>query len=129
MTTPLPRLDAGALIALARQADASRACGACAALQSKGWDSLSPGQDAQALERTATLRTEGEDEPTLQEHHPDGTHAWSPAAPMALGYHPYNRCDVWRCRACGRLFLRYTEYGGYYQDERIRLVDPDLVVA
>jgi hypothetical protein len=127
--TSLPRLDAHGLIALAREADTSRDCGMCSGLQSRGWDSLSPGQDAQALERIATLRDEREDEPTLQEHHPDGTHGWSAEAPVALGYHPYNRCDVWRCTACRHVFLRYTEYGGYYQDERIRLVDPGLVVV
>ena len=61
---------------------------------------------------------------------PPGRHArLVSAGPVALGYHPYNRCDVWRCTACRRVFLRYTEYGGYYQDERIRLVDPGLVVA
>ena len=32
-----------------------------------------------------------------------------------------------RCR-CPRPFLRYTEYGGYYQDERIREIDAALVV-
>jgi hypothetical protein len=27
---------------------------------------------------------------------------------------------VWQCVGCARTFLRYTEYGGYYQEERIR---------
>jgi hypothetical protein len=27
---------------------------------------------------------------------------------------------VWQCAQCGRPFLRYTEYGGYYEEERIR---------
>lgn len=29
---------------------------------------------------------------------------------------------------CERPFLRYTEYGGYYVDERIREVNPELIV-
>lgn len=77
---------------------------------------------------TGTLRDEDVDEPILQEHHPGGTHGWSANAPIALGYFPYNRCDVWQCAACHRAYLRYTEYGGYYEDERVRLVDPALVV-
>jgi hypothetical protein len=36
---------------------------------------------------------------------------------------------VWQCGACQRTYLRYTEYGGYYEDERVRLVDPALVVG
>ena len=68
-----------------------------------------------------------DDEPTLDEHHPAGTHFWSPDAPIAPAFHPANRCDVWQCSACGRAFLRYTEYGGYYQDERVRRLDPALI--
>jgi hypothetical protein len=48
-------------------------------------------------------------------------------APIAPAYFPYNRCDLWQCRACPRAYLRYTEYGGYYEDERIRALDPALV--
>jgi hypothetical protein len=35
---------------------------------------------------------------------------------------------VWRCRSCHRAYLRYTEFGGYYQDERVRELDAALVV-
>jgi hypothetical protein len=34
---------------------------------------------------------------------------------------------VWVCAQCGRPFLRYTEYGGYYEERRIREVDAALV--
>jgi hypothetical protein len=67
------------------------------------------------------------EDPTLEEHHPAGSNAWSADAPIALDYFPYNRCDVWQCARCGRPFLRYTEYGGYYVEERIRQVDARLV--
>jgi len=35
---------------------------------------------------------------------------------------------VWQCATCRRAFLRYTEYGGYYEDERVRQIDPVLIV-
>ena len=79
------------------------------------------------LRCVGTLRREGQEEPTLREHHPLGTHAWSDDAPIATTYFPYNRCDVWQCRSCQRAYLRYTEYGGYYEDERVRALDPALV--
>ncbi len=31
------------------------------------------------------------------------------------------------CNACSRPFLRYTEYGGHYQDDRIRKLDAGLI--
>jgi hypothetical protein len=34
---------------------------------------------------------------------------------------------VWVCRACARPFLRYTEYGGYYEDQRIRELGAGLL--
>lgn len=114
---------------LVKLADAMRpgACPACAALVGTGWDSLPATFDAAALQRVGTLRRGGDDEPTLQEHHPQGTHGWSADAPIAPAFFPYNRCDVWTCRACARPFLRYTEYGGYYEDQRIRPVSARLI--
>jgi hypothetical protein len=126
---PPDRLGAAELIALASEADSRRPCLACGPLHSPGWESVPASLDRHALVRVGTLRDPEVDEPTLQEHHPRGTHGWSPDAPIALGYYPYNRCDVWRCRSCRRAYLRYTEYGGYYEDERVRQVDPALVLA
>lgn len=65
----------------------------------------------------------------LDEYHPQGTNQWSPDAPIALGWHPYNRCTLWRCHHCNAAFLRYTEYGGYYQDDRIRPLLAHLIVT
>lgn len=126
---PTRRLDANELVALARDADTSGPCSDCGPLRSPGWESMPSSFDRRLLVRVGTLRDETVDEPTLQEHHPRGTHAWSPDAPIALDYHPYNRCDVWQCTTCRRSYLRYTEYGGYYEDERVRQVDPDLVIG
>jgi len=103
-------------------------CPDCAALVCPGWESLPGGFDERVLRPLGTLR-DGSDEPTWEEHHPQGTRTDSPRAPIALGFHPYNRCDVCACAACGRPFLRYTEFGGYYVDHRIRALDADLIVG
>jgi hypothetical protein len=34
---------------------------------------------------------------------------------------------VWECSVCGRLYLRYTEGGGYFVDRRIRAVSANLI--
>jgi hypothetical protein len=34
---------------------------------------------------------------------------------------------VYGCQQCGCAVLKYTEYGGYYIDQRVRLVDAALV--
>lgn len=121
----LPLLSAAALAALA---SAERPhCTVCAQLVCPGWESVPSTFDASVLRRVGTLRREDVDEPTVMEHHPRGTHGWSVDAPIAPAFFPYNRCDVWTCKACARPFLRYTEYGGYYEDERIRQVNAALI--
>lgn len=122
----LPRVGAAGLRALAASA-AGAACPACAGLVCPGWETLPAGHDDGLLRPVATLRGD-EPEPTLEEWHPQGTRLWSADAPIAPAWFPYNRCDVHACRGCGRLFLRYTEYGGYYVDPRIRELRADLVV-
>lgn len=127
-STPPAFLDPAALMRLAGAAAAAGPCTACAAVAHAGWESLPGGFDASVLERVGTLRAPGDEEPTVEEFHPDGTNAWSPDAPIALAWFPCNRSEVWRCRRCARVYLRYTEYGGYYEEERIRRLDPALVV-
>jgi hypothetical protein len=123
----VPFLSGDELISLARRTEVKTSCARCSELVCPGWESLPGSFDRACLRRVGTLRREGDEDPTLKEHHPAGTHAWSTDAPIAPAYFPYNRCDVWQCAACARLFLRYTEYGGYYEDERIRALTPDLV--
>ena len=119
-------LSAAALVELAR-ARRSPACPACEALVCAGWEAL-PGSFArEALEQVGTLRDPALDDPTVAEYHPAGTHAWSPDAPIAPAWFPYNRCDAWRCKTCARAFLRYTEFGGYYTEERVRELDARLI--
>ncbi|MBC5781887.1 hypothetical protein H8N03_02960 [Ramlibacter sp. USB13] len=123
----LPLLDAPALRALA-QAHDGPGCPACAAIRAPGWEALPGGFDASRLRKAGTLRDPRVDDPTLEEWHPQGTRSWSPEAPVAPAFFPYNRCDAWQCAACGRPFLRYTEYGGYYVEERVRELHAALVV-
>jgi hypothetical protein len=119
----LPLLGAADLRRLAGEHRGSGRCPACGGLQCKGWEALPGGFDASVLQRIGTLRDPRVDDPTVEEYHPAGTDAWSPEAPIAPAFHPFNKSDVWRCATCHRVFLRYTEYGGYYHEERIREID------
>lgn len=123
-----PLLSAADLVALGRQAR-PKDCPRCAALVCPGWESLPGGFDASLLQRVGSLCDPAAEDPTLDEYHPAGSNRWSANAPIAPAFFPYNRCDVWTCVQCARPFLRYTEHGGYYSDERIRELNPDLVVA
>lgn len=67
-------------------------------------------------------------EPTFEEFRPQGTRYDSPLAPFAPQFFPYNRCDAFSCNRCQRVLLRYTEFGGYYVDHRVRALNADLVV-
>lgn len=116
------------LLHLAQSAGTGAPCPTCAALVCPGWESIPGSFDRAGLLRIGTLRRPGDEDPTLKEHHPTGTHAWSVNAPVAPAFFPYNRCDLWQCISCQRPFLRYTEYGGYYQDDRIRALDAALLV-
>jgi hypothetical protein len=79
------------------------------------------------LVRIGTLIPENEHEPTYQEYLPNGVNYWASNAPIAPNFFPYNRSDVWKCSACGRLYLRYTEGGGYFVDKRIRALSSRLI--
>ena len=122
----VPLLSAAALAALANAQLPGR-CVVCASLVCPGWESVPSTFDTSVLLRVGTLQRENIDEPTVLEHHPQGTHGWSIDALIAPAFFPYNRCDVWTCKACARSFLRYTEYGGYYEDQRIRQVNAALI--
>jgi hypothetical protein len=119
---PMPLLSATDLTALA-QAQRPGTCAVCAPLVCPGWESLPSTFDGASLRRVGTLQRGDIEDPTVMEHHPRGTHAWSVDAPIAPAFFPYNRCDVWACTACARPFLRYSEYGGYYEDQRIREIN------
>lgn len=126
--TDVPILDAEQLECLASSHN-GQACPACTAIKAPGWEAMPTTLDRDRLRKIGTLRRPEIEDPTLEEYHPDGTNAWSPDAPIAPAFFPYNRCDVWQCVQCGRPFLRYTEYGGYYVEERIRELRASLVRA
>ena len=106
------------------QQTCSCALGPCA-----GWESFTEERWPKDLMRAlGTLRDADIYEPTTDEFHADGTRYESPAAPIAVNFFPYNRCDVYSCTQCQRVLLRYTEFGGYYVDHRVREVHPALVV-
>jgi hypothetical protein len=117
------------LIDLATARTGCTGCPQCSALTCKGWESLAGDFDRARLRCIGSLRETGVDDPTYAEYHPAGTNSWSDDAPIAPGWFPYNRCDVWECMGCGRPFLRYTEFGGYYTDERIRELQVELVTS
>jgi hypothetical protein len=100
---------------------------ACASLVCPGWESVGQPLGPPLLRRLGTLRAPGDDEPTVEEWPGDGGY-WSPDAAIAPRHFPYNRCEVWACVQCGRGFLQYTEFGGYYVDHRLREVDPSRVI-
>ena len=122
-------LDAPTLREMARNKPESCTCvlKAC-----RGWESVSDDRwPAEQMRLAGTLRPtlpEGPIELTFEEFHPKGTRYEFPEAPIAPAYFPFNRCDVHACTRCGCAVLKYTEYGGYYVDHRVRLVDPDRVV-
>lgn len=124
----LPLLNADDLRRIGAEQRTQERCPQCGGLQCVGWEALPGGFDAGGLQAVGTLRDPDIYEPTVEEFHPAGTNAWSPEAPIAPAFHPYNKSEAWQCTACRRAFLRYTEYGGYYREDRIRALDPQLVV-
>ena len=120
-------LDASTL----KQACANGSAGACTCSLGacRSWESFTEDRwPSGQVRRLGTLRDPAIDEPTLEEFHPHGTRYGSPDAPVAVAFFPCNRCDAYTCGQCGRTLLRYTEYGGYYVDYRVREVLPELVV-
>ncbi|MFT3720278.1 hypothetical protein [Pseudorhodoferax sp.] len=130
--TDAPEAAADALRQLAGQAGTP--CDSCATLDGSGWQAVPAGLDRARLQALGRLPAPdsadgtGQDA-TLDEWHPQRTRYWSPEAPVALGWFPCNRAGVWRCTRCAAVLLRYTEYGGYYEEERVRRVRADLVAA
>ena len=106
----------------------SSAC-SCAIGACPGWESLAEYRwEALLMTCVATLCDPAIDEPTLEEHHSQGTRYDSPDAPVAIKFFPCNRSDIWHCSRCKRHLLRYTEFGGYNVDPRVRALAPENIV-
>lgn len=114
------------LLELAKTSSPNNNCSACSSLICPGWESVPSSFDLKTLRVLGTLKREGAEE-CWDEDHPHGTNIWSADAPISIDFHPYNRSDVYECIACQKKYLRYTEYGGYYVDERIRYLNPELI--
>ncbi len=121
------KLNKELLLDIARHPKALKSCLVCSGLSCPGWMSVPGYFDLNKLQVVGTLKTEGAEE-CWDEHHPDGTNLWSDDAPISIEHHPYNRSDVLECIHCNRMFLHYTEYGGYYLDQRIRELTAQLIV-
>jgi hypothetical protein len=107
---------------------ASKPCG-CSLGACAGWESLTEERwPAGQMQQVATLRDPEIAEPSFEEKHPQGTRYESPDAPVAVKFFPYNLCDLWHCSQCQRHLLRYTEFGGYYVDHRVRALSSDLTL-
>ncbi|MGJ7613531.1 MULTISPECIES: hypothetical protein [unclassified Variovorax] len=129
MSTP-PRLDATGLKQLALAPAPTAAPCPCRLRGATAWESITEERWPVALmQQVGTLRDPELSEPTFEEWHPNGTRYDSPDAPISVRHFPYNRCDVYRCTSCTRLVLRYTEFGGYYVDHRVRGVDAALIAG
>ncbi len=100
----------------------------CGVGKHQSWTSFVEMQWPASMELLGTLRDIDLYEPTFDELHPGGTRYGDPLAPVAVDYFPYNRSDVYRCRLCSRVALRYTEFGGYYVDHRIRCLNGLTVI-
>lgn len=121
-------LGAGEIEAFARDSDAvSKKC-RCRAIDCAGWTSVPVSFEESRYRRVGRVAPISDKEPTWREYHPQGTRYGSPQAPIALGHFPFNRCELWQCVDCGRCYLRYTEFGGYFVDRRIRELNASLVV-
>lgn len=127
----MKELNRDQLLEIAQSQHAEQSCPACSTLTCPGWVSVPGYFDLGNMQVLGKLKPEGADEyaePTWEEYHPNGTNLWSEDAPVSIDHHPYNRSDVRECISCKRKFLHYTEYGGYYLDERIRELNAALIV-
>lgn len=115
------------LLEIAKSSKVAEACTECSSLSCCGWESVPGYFSLGKLRVLGTLKRESVEE-CWDEYHPNGTHLWSADAPISIEHHPYNRSEVLECSGCKRTFLHYTEYGGYYLDERIRELNARLIV-
>lgn len=116
------------LQALAIRTDAIASTCGCSAPALDAWTSIPASFPEQQLTEIGTLIRDLYSEPTFEEFHPERTNIWSVEAPIAPAYYPYNRCTVWECTACQRVYLRYVEGGGYFFDPRIRRLKSTVLV-
>lgn len=125
MFTPLALSE---LLRFAHHSNAVTQPCSCIPKSFAGWEGMPVSLKQSQLREVGSLIAAEEEDLTLDEHHPAGTSYWSVEAPIAPQFYPYNRCRVWECVLCGRVYLRYAEAGAYHLEQRIRSLDPALIV-
>lgn len=80
-----------------------------------------PASDEAELVRIGRLVTDSFETSETMQTYP-GSNYWSPEDPFALGYYPYNYCEVFQLRDCNSYYLVYTEWGGHAPEKRARAV-------
>lgn len=101
----------------------------CSVAACESWESMPEARwPTVQMHKVGTLLDDTVFEPTYEEAHPHGTRYGDANAPVAVKFFPYNRCDLWKCSRCEKHLLRYTEFGGYYVDQRVRFLDPKLIL-
>jgi hypothetical protein len=111
----------------AESAAVTREC-ACAIDSHREWSRIPVSFPGEKMRVVGTLAGDPYADPTFAEFHPAGTNYWSTDAPIAMRHFPFNRCTVLQCSECGRCCLKYVEAGGYYEEPRIRALDPKLIL-
>ncbi|MFJ5295945.1 hypothetical protein ACIQAL_05370 [Pseudomonas sp. NPDC088368] len=125
MFTPLAYAE---LMRFAQRSHAINQPCTCQSKSFAGWEGLPVSLKESQLRDVGSLIAAEEEDLTLDEYHPANTSYWSPDAPIAPQFFPYNRCKVCECVTCGRVYLRYAEAGAYHIEQRIRSLDPRLLV-
>lgn len=125
----LKYLSHSELYALAERSHSVRDVCICTKKILVGWESPLISLPETLLVDIGTLMYDLEEVMTLTEYHPSDTNYWSLDAPIAPLYFPYNLCKISECSICGRCFLRYTESGAYHMENRIRSLDPSLIIS
>ena len=121
-------IDFATLKQMAEQSAAVTQSCSCNDAQAWAWQQMPLTLELDQFEEVGTLVENPYDEPTFKEYHPAGTRLQSDDAPIAPRYYPANLSQVLRCMKCSRLYLRYTEGGGYFTEVRIRALQPQLLV-
>jgi hypothetical protein len=109
--------------------DASASACHCSVGDCSSWEAV-PGHrwPKEVMRKLGTLRESFEVEPGFEEFHSNGSRYESEHAPIAPRSFPFNRCDLYRCGDCCRVLLKYTEAGGYYVEDRVRVLRLELIV-
>ncbi len=121
-------IDTPRLIELAAAASTITQPCDCLARDLLGWSNWPVGLREERFVAIATLAKYAPEDAIIEEYHPHGTWYWSPDAPIAPRYYPYNQCGVWRCCHCSRLYLRHNDDGAYHVERRIRRLTPTLII-